>query len=395
MLILWVQFIHKAKRLFILYREELKNLFLNSTPLIDVRAPVEFSQGHLPGAVNLPILNDQEREIIGTIYKKQGSVQAVKAGYEMVSGNIKEQRLHFWSEYIHLNPDSVLYCFRGGQRSQITQKWLADAGINTPIISGGFKRARNFLIDELQRLSKELKFILISGPTGSGKTSLLKLLNQKKSELSAVATVDLEKLANHKGSAFGGPTHLQPSQVLFENNLTVELLKIENNYFTHNVKLKRDCLDSKLVFFEDESRMIGRCAIPRCLFEALRASQVIWIDEKIEVRIENIFKDYILDTAIGKFEPEAEILFRRYIESIESISRKLGGLRAQELITDIKNSIDDFKKEELISNKVWIEKLLIWYYDPMYLGSLDRRQVSVLHKGSFNSCVEYIMKLSS
>jgi tRNA 2-selenouridine synthase len=129
--------------------EYYKSLFFEDTPLIDVRAPVEFATGSLPNSVNLPILNDEERALIGTTYKTQGRETAIQLGHQLISGDVKEQRLQAWRSYIDLHPHAVIYCFRGGLRSQITQQWLKEAGIQRPLITGGYKAVRSFIIETI------------------------------------------------------------------------------------------------------------------------------------------------------------------------------------------------------------------------------------------------------
>lgn len=352
-----------------------KELFIHQRPFIDVRAPVEYHQGHLPGAINLPILNNEERELIGTIYKQQGQAAAVAKGYSLVSGEVKESRLKLWKEYVQQNPKTVLYCFRGGQRSQITQKWLSDAGVGCPLIVGGYKMARQYLMGVLEQTALRSKFLMISGPTGSGKTQLIKMA----SDLSP--TLDLEALANHRGSAFGAMTTPQPSQVNFENMLAVNLLRLESQFSGEQPLL-----------VEDESRLIGRVHIPEPFFNLMRSSPVIWLDEPLEVRVENIFKDYILDSGIVR--GRSTEVYSHYRKALLAIQKKLGGLRTQEILGDLNQAEQVFmNNSDLLINKVWIEKLLRYYYDPLYLGSLERRQVQVFFRGSFQSCLNEIHKL--
>lgn len=373
--------------------EHFKKIFLEDTPLIDVRAPVEFLQGSLPGAVNLPILNDEERALIGTIYKQQGQEAAILHGHELVSGKIKEERLEKWRAFILAHPRTVLYCFRGGKRSHITQQWLNEAGIERPLIIGGYKRVRQYLMEGIEQFSQGQELLVLSGPTGSGKTQLIKAVQ------SSYPTIDLEGLAKHRGSAFGSTDTPQPSQIDFENQLAVQLMKLESAV-----------QKGHKILVEDESRLIGRAHLPTVFFECLRRSQVIWLEEPLEVRVENIFKDYIIDSAVGlavtsafKCEEEANILrsealrvFAKYKKSLLAIQRKLGGLRTQEVMVDLEKAEADFlSKNEIKSNQVWIEKLLKYYYDPLYLGSLERRQVNVFFKGSSLEAQAYLKNLKS
>lgn len=358
----------------VISEKNLGEIFLKSTPLIDVRAPVEFEEGALPNSMNLPILNNQEREIIGTTYKQKGQAEAIRLGYEMVSGSIKEIRVNAWKSAIEKNPGTVVYCFRGGKRSQITQAWLKEVGIDVPIIEKGYKSARNFLSNTIENFSQKSDFLLISGPTGSGKS---KLLQKIKDQLPAL---DLETFANHRGSAFGSYGSAQPTQINFENSLAVEMLKIKS------------ANRSVPVMAEDESRLIGKCIIPSSMFEKLRMSPVIWIDEPVQNRVQNIFDDYILNSDINSSDVEKALaVFQRYKASLNAISKKLGGLRTKEVMDDLLFSEKQFMdSKELSSNKVWIEKLLVYYYDPLYLGSLERRQVSISFKGNWTDCLGYL-----
>jgi len=372
--------------------DELTELFIADTPLIDVRAPVEFVQGSLPGAVNIPILGDQERAVVGTTYKYRGSEAAVRLGYEMISGFVKQTLLQQWLDFIHRHQQAVLYCFRGGKRSQIAQQWLKEAGVDRPLIAGGYKMARHFLIDAIDRFSVNHKLLVVVGPTGSGKTRLIQDIGD------TYPALDIEAIARHRGSAFGGLSTSQPAQVDFENRLAVNLLKLQQG------------IQYKPVAVEDESRSIGSVYLPASFFAHMRNSEVIWVDESFETRVNNIFGDYILDTAIGQAQQsrlrqqrvaltgdqeilhdQALRLFDKYKHALQMISKKLGGQRFQEVSKDLENARADFlHRNEIQSNKIWIEKLVKYYYDPLYLGSLQRRQVNPCFKGSRGEVAEYL-----
>jgi len=366
---------------------ELKQLFTTDTPLIDVRAPIEFVQGSLPESVNIPILNTEERALIGTTYKNQGQEAAIRLGYQIISGPVKEERVARWSQFAAENPHVVLYCFRGGKRSQIAQQWLKDAGFDRPLLAGGYKAARRFLMNTINEFSVRNQFVLISGPTGSGKT---KLINDV---MNFYPALDLEYLAHHRGSAFGAWLDPQPTQIDFENRLAVALMKLENRLQPQTGLL-----------VEDECRHIGKNCLPDTFFSRLRSSEVIWLDEPLAARVDNIFNDYILDTAIGYVYREAATaenqqdqadqaltVFEQYKKALMAISRKLGGLRTQEIMADLETARQDFlNRNEIESNKIWIEKLLTYYYDPLYLKSLERRQVTIRFKDSQNAVIEYL-----
>lgn len=357
-----------------LVANDLGPLLMAATPWIDVRAPVEFEQGHLPGAVNLPILNNEERALVGLTYKEKGSAAAVELGYRIISGEIKNRRVQAWTDFLKLNPRAILYCFRGGQRSRIAQSWIFEAGIERPLLQGGYKKARNFLLSQIHNFSERHELLILSGPTGSGKTDLLREF------MGRYPILELEGLARHRGSAFGPMENPQPTQINFENQLAVEMLKLENHP-------ARSC-----VLVEDESRLIGRCALPLPFFEKMRASSVVWIEESFEQRVENIFREYILETAIGRGTPaEALGVFEKHKNSVRSITRKLGGLRAQEILGLIEKSILAFGESgSLDENKEWISRLLSYYYDPLYNASLERRQVHIAFKGQRADCAAFL-----
>ncbi len=381
------------QRQFILNRKispsDFEKIFSADTPLIDVRAPIEFKEGSIPNSVNLPILNDSERALIGTTYKQKGQAEAIDLGYKIVSGSIKEERVHAWSNYIKQYPQTIVYCFRGGKRSQITQQWLAEIGVNIPIIEGGYKAVRNYFLKKVSDFAVNRNFILITGPTGSGKTKFLVELAK------SWPVIDLESIAHHRGSAFGGVNKTQPTQINFENQLAVECLKIDHKYSTENT-----------ILIEDESRLIGTRSVPESLFKKMRESKVVWIDQDLSTRVQNIYTDYILNTAIGYslnnsfrcaeeqeiITSEAKNVFLYYEKATQSIQKKLGGLRTQEILSDILFSKKLFlENHDITSNIIWIEKLLSWYYDPIYLGNLQRRDIEILFKGSYQDSRDFLL----
>ncbi len=363
----------------------LKPLLVAGTPFIDVRAPLEFSQGSIPGSVNIPILDNTERALVGTTYKHQGHEAAMNLGHQIVSGAVKAERVARWSQYAIQNPVAVVYCFRGGKRSHIAQQWLKEAGIERPVLEGGYKAARRFLINIIEDFSVKHPLVLISGPTGSGKTVLL----DKVSDF--IPALDLECLAHHRGSAFGALHIPQPTQIDFENRLAVALIRLEH----------RLAAQTRLLV-EDESRHIGRNYLPEAFFTRLRSSAVVWIDEPLDIRVNNIFNDYVLYTAIGSAcrdntlvervqLDQAMVVFEHYQKALTMISKKLGGLRTREIMADLETSrMALLNRNDIQSNKVWIEKLLTYYYDPLYFKSLERRQVKILFKGSQAAAIEYL-----
>ncbi|MCC2677822.1 MAG: tRNA 2-selenouridine synthase [Pseudobdellovibrio sp.] len=322
---------------------DFSQILLERTPLIDVRAPVEFAEGSLPLAENFPLMTDDERHEVGIMYKEKGQQAAIELGHRFVSGPVKEARVQQWINFIKENPGCAIYCFRGGLRSRITQQWLHDAGYDVPVIEGGYKAVRRFLLDSMAELLLKLNFRIIGGPTGSGKTQYIRTKKY---------FIDLESIAHHRGSAFGSYTDKpQPTQINFENLLILEMLRLKNV--------------NEPIFLESESRMIGRCALPVSFHEKMLNSPREEISRPVEERVQNIYAEYILESPLGTQNDAAH--FAHLQKSLDSISRKLGGLRHKEITEDLHFSKSEFLKNgTLESNKIWIEKLLLWYYDPLY-----------------------------
>ena len=343
--------------------DALAALFIGDTPLIDVRAPVEFSAGHLPGAINLPLLNDSERAEVGTVYKQQGAEAATALGHRLVSGSTRTARLDAWVEFVRAHPTAVFYCFRGGQRSQLSRQWTAEAGWAQALITGGYKAARRFLSENVTTQMSLRESVVISGPTGAGKTRLLEEVQGQ----AGLPILHLEQLANHRGSAFGGYSNSpQPTQIDFENAISVALLKQASK--------------AGPLLLEDESRMVGRCALPEVVFQKIRSAPVVWVDEPLPLRVDNILREYVI-------EASTERRFADLRSAISAIARRLGGARTQELLGDLEAAEREFAESGSFElNRVWIEKLLTYYYDPLYLADLERRKVRVLCRGDRRTC---------
>lgn len=329
---------------------QLKDLLMGPTRWVDVRAPVEFDAGAVPGALNLPLLNDDERHQVGLTYKEKGQAAAVELGHRLVSGVVRDERTRAW--IAALQPEnSVIYCFRGGMRSQIVQAWMREQGVARPIVDGGYKALRRFFLSVFETELRQIRFQVVAGPTGSGKTEFLKA--------SGRPYLDLEGLARHRGSAFGGMEgQPQPSQVSFENALAVEILKL--------------AASPDPVLIENESRMIGRLALPEILFKIIKESPQLPLAVPFEKRVENIFNDYVIHSSLGRDGSIEK--FAEFQRAVAAISRRLGGQRAREIELDLKAAQGEFESSgKLDANRIWIEKLLKWYYDPVYENSLVSR----------------------
>jgi tRNA 2-selenouridine synthase len=344
------------------YRE----LFVQDTPLLDVRAPVEFAQGAFPHATNIPLLDDQQRETIGKRYKNAGQDEAIRLGLELATDEIRAQRLQDWHSFCEVNPAGFLYCFRGGLRSRTAQQWLHQQGVDYPLVQGGFKSMRRFLIDELEESARNLRLVCVSGLTGVGKTRVLKQTRHH---------IDLEGLANHRGSAFGGDAlDSQPAVIDWENRVSIELLK------------HRHAFPGRALLVEDEGRRIGRIGVPNNLYELMLKAPRAIVTVDTETRIRLIGEDYILHSW-PQFERvhgvAAETEFRRYVlDNLARIQKRLGGERYQQVHSSFEAGLCNFfASGDVSSFNPGIRILLEQYYDPMYLYQIERKQPEILFEG--------------
>ena len=336
------------------------SLLEKEIPYIDVRAPIEFAQGALPTSKNLPILNDKERKKVGKAYKKSGGQAATELGYILVKDDIRDQRVDDWVNFVNLNPNAHLYCARGGQRSEIAIKWLKERGVEIPRIHGGFKTLRNSCLKIINDASNDNKeWIIIAGKTGSNKTGLV---------TSVPNAIDLEGLANHRGSAFGGYQTPQPTPINFENTLAIKYLKISQ----------------AKIFFEDESRTIGKLVIPENIYNRMNNSKIILIDESIEYRINHIYQEYVVRAM--KNETIVD-LYKKLKAQLTKISKRLGSKHFK----IINESLDKaFANNSKNCHYKWIEQLLVNYYDKMYEYQISKKLDRCIYNGSWKDVNNFI-----
>ncbi|MGO1460901.1 MAG: tRNA 2-selenouridine(34) synthase MnmH [Marinobacter sp.] len=349
------------------------SLFLNDVPLMDVRAPVEFAKGSFPGAENAPLMNDEERHRVGICYKDKGQDEAIRLGHQLVAGDIKAQRIEAWKRFGARHPEGYLFCFRGGLRSRLTQQWIKEAGIDYPLVQGGYKALRRYLIDGLESLVETGSFQIISGRTGTGKTRVLQQLPNP---------VDLEGLANHRGSSFGRQVTPQPSQIDFENRLAVAMLKAHH-------------LIGGPVYLEDESRLVGRCAIPDSLKERMAHAPLLVLEQSLEDRTQIIREDYVENMTADYMARDGDeagwLNFRDYLlGALERISKRLGGDRYSQLRGFMEQAL--VKQEstgDVHAHDAWIQPLLQNYYDPMYDYQLGQKQGEILVRGGPDVIIDW------
>lgn len=341
------------------------DLFVNDRPMMDVRAPVEFVQGAFPASCNLPLLDDEQRHMIGIEYAEKGQDAAIELGESLATPTIRERRLQQWRSFIEAHPEAVLYCFRGGLRSRITQQWLADAGIDIPLVEGGYKALRRFLIDRLDAFCDSQPLCLIAGPTGSGKTDLL---------LRCEHRVDLEGLAGHRGSTFGQWAQQQPSQIDFENAISVGCLK------------HLQAAQGRPLILEDEGRLIGRLSLPEALREAMAKAPLLILECPLQEREDRILRDYIIAQR-ERFQTlnaatAAQDFADFVLGNLHRIRKRLGGERYQRISAQWQNALQQLEAGQGVEAfRSGVSELLLHYYDPMYEYQLSRREGKVLMRG--------------
>ena len=305
--------------------------FLNQrfcVPVVDVRSPGEYSRGHIPGAINIPLFSDEERAEVGTLFKQKGRLEAIHRGLDIVGPQMSE-KVKMAQEVAKENK-LLLYCWRGGMRSS-SMSWLFNqVGIETHVLVGGYKSYRR---NALKLFERTQEIIILGGMTGSGKTAILKEL-----ECIGEQVIDLEGLAQHKGSAFGGiGQKKQPTTEHFENILFDELAKFNPN---------------KRLWLEDESHSIGSVFIPMPLFQQMRQAKTIAIDRPFSVRVNRLMEEY------ASFPPNDLSL------AVERISKRLGGDNAKVSLESIAKG--DYRKA--------IE-ICLTYYDKTYSYGLQKREI--------------------
>lgn len=295
-------------------------------PVIDIRSPGEFRQGHIPGAFSLSLFDDKERQKVGTLYQKSGKEASVLLGLDIVgpkmSGFVKQ------AGRLASKKECLIHCWRGGMRSSGMAWLLETAGFDITILQGGYKAYRNYI---RQNIARGSKFVVLGGKTGSGKSEILRSLKEQGEQI-----LDLEMMACHKGSAFGhlGQTE-QPTNEQFENDIYAKL---------HHLN------PGKPVWIEDESRSIGLVSLCDPFILKMKASPLIFVDVDKELRIKRLVREY------SDFDPGL-------LESaVHRISQRLGGQNAQLILEAIR--IKDFEEAA---------GMLLNYYDKQYLGGLKSR----------------------
>jgi tRNA 2-selenouridine synthase len=337
-------------------------------PVIDVRSPGEYNHAHIPGAYSLPLFTDEERKVVGTTYKQKSREQAIKIGLDFFGLKMKlivekaeeiiSNRQLATGNTLNTNGPLpvanclLLYCWRGGMRSAAVA-WLLDLyGFKVYTLAGGYKKFRNYV---LESFNENHHLNILGGYTGSGKTEVLNNLIG-----SGEKFIDLEGIANHKGSAFGNiGMPKQPTQEMFENMLATRLNEVRSQKSEAGDALTSDIMPlTSGIWLEDESQRIGLVNIPNAFWKTMRHSQIYFLDIPFEERLRHITKEY---GALDK---------QQMIEAINRIKEKLGEVNAKAAI----QFLEEGNTEESF-------RILLKYYDKYYFKALHNREGlnSLLH----------------
>ena len=334
-------------------------------PLLDVRSEGEFQEGHIPGSISAPILNNNERHQVGLTYKNKGQEAAITLGIELVEPH-KQERLKNWLSQI--DSRVAVTCWRGGLRSRFASGWLEEvAGDKIEIvqITGGYKALRRELINTL---NKKREMWVLGGMTGSGKTALLKEMQQE-GKIPSDQILDLERMARHRGSAFGnyiskeGEKEEQPRQQTFENRMGLQLFKAQG-----------------AIILENESTLIGKVFIPQTFKQQMKLSPLVILEAPLSERVSAIFEEYIknpIDSGCS-----SEKLWPILESNIKALEKRLGGKETTEalrLVTEGKPDPLNLEKQT-----PWIELLLTRYYDKGYAQALKNSKQTVVFRGTKN-----------
>lgn len=306
--------------------------FKHFDTIIDARTPSEFAEDHVPGAVSAPVLDDAQRAEVGTLYKQVSPFEAKKLGAALIARNVARHVEELWKQK-EKGWKPLVYCWRGGKRSGAMAHILREIGWDAQTLPGGYKAYRRWVVQELEKKPGDLEYIVVHGPTGSGKSRLLAALAKAGGQV-----LDLEALAAHRGSVLGGlPDRPQPSQKMFESLLLKEISALERD---------------RPVYVEGESKKIGQLQVPEALIARMRASPCLRLDTDTETRVTLLLQEYEF-----------------FLKNPGSLYQQLDclvSLHGREKIADWK---------ALATAGAWREfvaRLLVEHYDPAYRRSSHR-----------------------
>ena len=299
----------------------------HSHSIVDVRSQGEFAEGHIHKAINIPILNNEERVLVGTDYKHKGQQEAIKTGFRLVGPRLVE--IINEAQLVAQDKEILVHCWRGGMRSSNFCQFVGMAGIKSHQLVGGYKAYRQQALESFKR---PLQIILLTGCTGSGKSEILRALKSNGEQI-----LDLEDLANHKGSAFGGLLMpQQPSTEQFQNQLFEEILQLDL---------------TKRIWVEDESIAIGKIFLPHDFWVRMSESPLVQVDVNKDIRIQRLVSEY------GPADRD------EFLAIMGKVVTKLGG-----------QHYNAAKEKLLQGDMAFTIDILLTYYDKAYLNSISKRK---------------------
>ncbi|WDE14460.1 tRNA 2-selenouridine(34) synthase MnmH [Thalassomonas haliotis] len=352
--------------------DDYHKILASGLPLLDLRAPVEFARGAFEQAVNIPLMTDDERAAVGTCYKAQGQQAAIELGHRLVSGKTRADREQAWQQFILEHPNGYLYCFRGGLRSRTVQAFLKEAGVHYPLIKGGYKALRQYLLDQVAELSRH-PLMILGGKTGCNKTEFI---TRRKDSL------NLEGAAGHRGSSFGGFAWPQSTQVTFENKLAQQYIR-------------RNFAQGQRILLEDEGRVIGSVHVPQALREKMRLSPVVVVEESFDYRLEQLFNEYIVKMlqdfiALKGEEPGRAAFSEYFFQGVFKVRKRLGMQRYQALHGLLEKASSGLQRGDLSGYYDVLRDLMVQYYDPMYDYQLSLKSDRIVFRGNRGQCRTYL-----
>lgn len=299
-------------------------------PVVDVRSEGEFQEGHIRHAINIPLLKNEERIAVGTDYKSKGQKEAIKTGFRFVGPRLLD--IVNEAEQVAKGQELLVHCWRGGMRSNNFSQFAGMAGVKTHTLKGGYKEYRGLAVESFK---KPFQIMLLTGCTGSGKSEVLRTLKEQGEQV-----LDLEDLANHKGSAFGGLLMpAQPTTEQFQNELFEEILSLDL---------------SKRIWVEDESIAIGKIFLPTEFWKTMHESPLVQMDVSKEVRVQRLVNEY------GTADRD------EFLTIMQKITKKLGG-----------QNFNAAKEKLMAGDMASTIDILLTYYDKAYLQSIERRKNKV------------------
>lgn len=304
-------------------------------PMVDVRSEGEFEEGHIPGAVNIPILNNSERIIVGTTYKQEGQQEAIRAGFRLVGPRLSE----IIAEAENVGKELLVHCWRGGMRSGNFCQFVGMAGVKTHQLQGGYKAYRQ---KATESFAYPYQFHILAGHTGSGKSEILRAIQEKGEQV-----IDLEDLANHKGSVFGGlGMPAQPTTEQFQNDLYEKILTLN---------------PSRPIWIEDESVAVGKIFLPQDFWRTMGKGRVVIAEVDKSIRIQRLVKEYDI------------VSHDLFLEAMNGIVKKLGGQHYQAA-----------KEKVMEGDMAAAIDILLTYYDKAYTNGIERKKDRIIQRHTWD-----------